>query len=64
MRQPGVRPPPAAAGPVLRRPGSGSGPPRLSRRLQPEPAGEGGLPGGDVERHADAAHGETHLRRA
>lgn len=64
VRQPAVRRPPGGSGPVLRGLGCGSGPPRLPRHLQPEPAGEGGLAGGDVEHHADAALGEADLSRA
>ncbi|XP_056893296.1 protein crumbs homolog 1 isoform X5 [Takifugu flavidus] len=61
---PGVRPPPGGARPDLRGAGRRPGPPRHSWHLQPEPAGERGLAGGDVEHHADASQGETHMRRA
>ncbi|XP_071763031.2 protein crumbs homolog 1 [Centroberyx gerrardi] len=59
---PGVRRPAAGSDPDLRRPGGGAKPPRHPRHLQPQPAGEGGLPGGDVEHRPAAAYGETHMR--
>lgn len=63
VRLPGVRCAPAGAHPDLRGPGGGTEPQGHPRHLQPESAGEGGLPSGDVEHHTAAADGETHLRR-
>ena len=58
----GVCGPAAGPHPHLRQPGGGPEPPRHPRHLQSQPAGEGGLTGGNVEHHPAATRGETHMR--
>ncbi|XP_063747003.1 protein crumbs homolog 1 isoform X1 [Eleginops maclovinus] len=58
----GVRRPAADSHPHLRQPGGGAKSPRHPRHLQPQPAGEGRVPGGDVEHHPAATYGETHMK--
>ncbi|XP_047444137.1 protein crumbs homolog 1 isoform X3 [Mugil cephalus] len=54
--------PAAGPRPDLRRTRGGAEPPRHARHLQPQPAGEGGVAGGDVEHHAASTYGETDMR--
>lgn len=61
VHQSGVRRPAADLDPYLRQPGGGAKSPRNPRHLQPQPAGEGGVPGGDVEHHPATAYGEAHM---